>query len=57
MKVFKVLDDESIVKLKMGDSIPLFLVRFPYNYLRQNERFNRNSSKTNLLFSSAGFSI
>ena len=23
----------------MGDFIPLFLVRFPYNYLRQNERF------------------
>ena len=40
MRVFKVLDDKSIVKLKMGDFIPLFLVRFPYNYLRQNERFN-----------------
>ena len=25
--------------LKMGDFVPLFLVRFPYNYLRQNERF------------------
>ena len=23
----------------MGDFIPLFLVRFPYNYLGQNERF------------------
>ena len=39
MRVFKVLDDKSIVKLKMGDFIPLFLVRFPYNYLRQNEHF------------------
>ena len=39
MRVFKVLDNKSILKLKMGDSIPLFLVRFPYNYLRQNERF------------------
>ena len=24
----------------MGDFIPLFLVRFPHNYLGQNERFN-----------------
>ena len=39
MRVFKVLDDKNIVKLKMGDFIPLFLVRFPDNYLRQNERF------------------
>ena len=23
----------------MGDFIPLFLVQFPYNYLRQNESF------------------
>ena len=23
----------------MGDFIPLFLVRFPYNYLQQNEHF------------------
>ena len=23
----------------MGDFIPLFLVRFPHNYLGQNERF------------------
>ena len=23
----------------MGDFIPLYLVQFPYNYLRQNERF------------------
>ena len=23
----------------MGDFIPLFLVRFPYNFFRQNERF------------------
>ena len=23
----------------MGDFIPLFLVRFPYNYLGKNERF------------------
>ena len=39
MGYFKVLDNKSIVKLKMGDFIPLFLVQFPYNYLRQNERF------------------
>ena len=39
MRVFKVLDDKSILKLKMGHFIPLFLVPFPYNYLRQNERF------------------
>ena len=25
--------------LKMGDFIPYFLVRFPYNYLRENESF------------------
>ena len=25
--------------LKMGDFIPLFLVRFPYNYLGENESF------------------
>ena len=25
--------------LKMGNFIPLFLVRFPYNYLGENERF------------------
>ena len=39
MRFFKVLDHKSVRKLKMGDFIPLFLVRFPYNYLRQNERF------------------
>ena len=39
MRVFKVLDDKSILKLKMGNFIPLFLGRFPYNYLRQNELF------------------
>ena len=39
MRIFKVSDDKSILKLKMGDFIRLFLVRFPYNYLRQNERF------------------
>ena len=33
MRVFKDLDDKSIVNAKMGDFIPLFLVRFPYNYL------------------------
>ena len=39
MGAFKVLDNKSILKLKMGNFIPLFLVRFPYNYLKQNERF------------------
>ena len=39
MRVFKVLDDKSILKVKMGDFIPLVLVRFPYNYLGENERF------------------
>ena len=33
MRVFKVLDDESIVKLKMGSFGPPFLVQFSYNYL------------------------
>ena len=31
MRVFKVLDDKSIIKLKNGPLFgPLFLVRFPY---------------------------
>ena len=38
MRVFKVLDDKSIVKADFSvDFGPLFLVRFPYNYLGKNE--------------------
>ena len=39
MRVFKVLDDKSIVKADLIDFGPLFLVLFPYNYLRKNESF------------------
>ena len=33
MRVFKVLDDKSIVNAENEVFWPLFLVRFPYNYL------------------------
>ena len=33
MRVFKVLDDKSITKADFRLFGPLFLVRFPYNYL------------------------
>ena len=39
MRVFKVLDDKSVVKADSSLFWTLFLARFPYNYLGQNESF------------------
>ena len=33
----RVLDDKNIIKADFVDFGPLFLVRFPYNYLGKNE--------------------
>ena len=40
MRVFKVLDDKSIVKADFHYFAPLFLLLFPYIYLGKNENFS-----------------